>query len=226
MTEAPISYGNAPRGVGFKDVSHAADQLLRAGERPTVEKIRAKIGSGSPNTVGPLLDEWWKRLSGRFDSGPAAFHRLPEAVSHIAEALWLRALDEARGRAVLEQAIDRRGIVQDQERIEIRSHVLSLREAELDLRVRDRDKTIAELETRLQLLATALKKEQAGRSELIRRLDALKPAPVAPGVKAPRVVKRKKPTRRPKVAKRSTRKLPVKIQRRRQSAKNKQRRRR
>ena len=49
------------------------------GERPTIDKIREKIGRGSPNTVNPLLDAWWKRLASRLDAGPAALHRLPES---------------------------------------------------------------------------------------------------------------------------------------------------
>ena len=43
-----------------------------AGERPTIEKVRARLGSGSPNTITPLLEAWWKRLAGRLDAGPAA----------------------------------------------------------------------------------------------------------------------------------------------------------
>jgi hypothetical protein len=34
--------------------------------------------------------------------GPVALHRLPENVAHIAEALWMQALDDARRRAALE----------------------------------------------------------------------------------------------------------------------------
>lgn len=173
MIEPPRRYGKPARGVVFKDVAHAADELLRAGERPTVERIRAKIGSGSPNTVGPLLDTWWRSLSARLDNGPAAFHRLPESVSHITEALWLQALDEARTRATLEQSIDRRQLSQNQDRTDARAHVLSLREAEMESRLKGRDQTITSLETRLQLLATALRREQAGRDELTRRLSAL-----------------------------------------------------
>src|SRR6267378_927084 len=85
MTEAPTPYGTPNRGVNLGDVSQAADALLRTGERPTVEKIRAAIGRGSPNTVGPLLDAWWKRLAGRLDSGPAAFHRLQDRDRTISE---------------------------------------------------------------------------------------------------------------------------------------------
>ena len=82
--------GPPSRGIAQTDVSHAADTLLRSGERPTIEKIRAKIGRGSPNTINPMLDTWWKTLSARLDSGPAALHRLPETIAHIAEALWMQ----------------------------------------------------------------------------------------------------------------------------------------
>src|SRR6202034_868022 len=91
--------GPSPRGITQSDVSHAADSLLRAGDRPTIEKIRAKIGRGSPNTINPMLDAWWKTLSARLDSGPAALHRLPESIAHITEALWMQALEEGKRRA-------------------------------------------------------------------------------------------------------------------------------
>ena len=66
------------RGIAGRDVELAADALLREGKRPTIERIREKIGRGSPNTINPLLDAWWKRLAARLDAGPAALHRLPE----------------------------------------------------------------------------------------------------------------------------------------------------
>jgi len=71
MTEATLPQrplGPPSRGVTASDVGHAADSLLRAGERPTIDKVRAKIGKGSPNTINPLLDAWWKTLSARLDS--------------------------------------------------------------------------------------------------------------------------------------------------------------
>src|SRR5277367_5179714 len=102
-TSPPRRLGPAPRGITQSDVSHAADTLLRSGERPTIEKVRAKIGKGSPNTINPMLDAWWKTLSARLDTGPQALHRLPESVAHIAEAMWMQALDEGKRRALMEQ---------------------------------------------------------------------------------------------------------------------------
>jgi hypothetical protein len=173
VTEAPKPYGSLTRGVRQADVSLAADALLRAGERPTVEKIRAAIGSGSPNTIGPLLDVWWKNLSARLDSGPAALHRLPESVAHVAEALWMQALDEGRRRAQLELKSARTSAVEQQQNLEVRSHVLTLREGELDARLRERETAIAELNLQLRELTLLLRKEQATRGAHTRRIAEL-----------------------------------------------------
>ena len=173
MTETLKPYGVPARGVTSSDVSQAADALLRAGERPTVEKIRTAIGSGSPNTVGPLLDAWWRRLAGRLDAGPAAFHRLPESVAHVAESLWMQALEEGRRRALLEQRMTDRALAQDKECLEVRSHVLTLREGEMEARLQDRDRTIRALEDRLHVLTGMLQKEQASRDAVTRRLSVI-----------------------------------------------------
>jgi len=172
-TEPPLRRVPPTRGVRQADVSQAADALLRAGERPTVEKIRAAIGSGSPNTVGPLLDTWWKHLSARLDSGPAALHRLPETVAHVAEALWMQALDEGRRRAQLELKSTQRASAEQQQTFEVRSHVLTLREGELDARLHERERTISELNLQLRELTLLLRKEQATRQALSLRMTAL-----------------------------------------------------
>jgi hypothetical protein len=173
MTEPPYRYGQAPRGVSAGDVERAADALLRAGERPTIEKVREKLGSGSPNTINPLLDTWWKRLSARLDAGPAALHRLPESVAHAAEALWMQALVEGRRRAAQEGHATTRALATDKQTLEVRSHVLSLRESELESRLRDRAQRQAALEAQLQDLTTLLRKEQATRDAQARRISAL-----------------------------------------------------
>ena len=173
MSETPPHYSRPVRGITQADVTHAADALLRAGERPTVERIRAAVGHGSPNTVGPLLDAWWKRLAGRLDAGPAAFHRLPESVAHVAEALWMQALEEGRRRALVEQRMTDRALAHDKDRLELRSHVLTLREGEMEARLQDRDRTISELESRIQRLTGLLQKEQASRHAVERRLSAV-----------------------------------------------------
>ena len=53
------------RGIQEADVFTAADALLAEGKRPTIERVRLKIGRGSPNTVSPMLENG----SGRWASG-------------------------------------------------------------------------------------------------------------------------------------------------------------
>ncbi len=172
MTEAPRPYGSRG-GITFGDVSRAADSLIRGRERPTVEKIRAAIGGGSPNTIGPLLDQWWSTVAARLEAGPAAFHRLPEAVAHICEALWLQALEEGRRQATREQQATGRRLVTEQQELELRSHVLTLREGELESRLRDRERDKAALEEQLKVLAPLLRQEQATREAQARRISEL-----------------------------------------------------
>ncbi len=86
------------RGVQENEVFAAADTLLGAGERPTVERVRQALGRGSPNTIGPLLDTWWAQLAERLQ------HRLtlpavPEAVGTALAQIWELALAAGRQQA-------------------------------------------------------------------------------------------------------------------------------
>jgi hypothetical protein len=162
--------GSTPRFITSTDVDRAADTLLRDGERPTIEKVRQKIGRGSPNTINPLLDQWWSRLAGRLDAGPAALHRLPEPVLHAAEGLWLQCLDEARRRARTEDQSSRKVAAQERRDLELRSHILSIREAELTKRIEAAEQRAARLELEVETLTTLLRKEQASRLAAERRV--------------------------------------------------------
>jgi hypothetical protein len=168
--------------VTAADVDRAADALLREGHRPTIEKVRAKIGRGSPNTVNPLLDAWWSRLAGRLDAGPAALHRIPEPVAHAAEGLWLTALDEARRRAQLESRNSKAALDRDRQDLAVQTHVLLLRESELKSRLEASDRRVATLETELAALTNLLRKEQASRLAAERRATEV----AAPTRKPPR----------------------------------------
>jgi len=160
-----------------------------------VEKLRATIGGGSPNTIGPLLDKWWSRLASRLDAGPAALHRLPESVAHVAEALWMQALDEGRQRAQLELKSTQRTATEQQQSLEVRSHVLSLREGELDARLRDRETTIADLNLRLRELTLLIRKEQATRDAQSKRIATLETELIARQRTRPTFQRTKVPTK-------------------------------
>ena len=87
------------KGVSALDVQRAEDALLRRGQKPSIASVREQLGGGSPNTLAPLLEQYWKELGSRVAAGPDALERVPESLARMTEALWLRSIDEARQRA-------------------------------------------------------------------------------------------------------------------------------
>lgn len=87
----------SPRGVQQQEVSLAADVLLSEKLKPTIERVRSKLGRGSPNTVGPMLDAWFSTLGGRLGiSTDSAQDGVPPATVQLAmHEMWKTALFEA-----------------------------------------------------------------------------------------------------------------------------------
>jgi hypothetical protein len=86
------------RGITENDVWTASDALLLEGARPTIERVRQKIGRGSPNTVSPYLDTWFKSLGTRIKD-PSAFSAppdVPDPILQVAKHLWAMAQTESR----------------------------------------------------------------------------------------------------------------------------------
>lgn len=85
------------KGISELDVHQAADDIVAAGERPTVERIRAHLGTGSPNTVTRWLETWWQTVGVRLRQRAieAAVPGVPERVAHLSQRLWQAALQDA-----------------------------------------------------------------------------------------------------------------------------------
>lgn len=140
----------APR-ITQTDVFRTADELLLAGHRPTIDRVRMRLGRGSPNTINDHLDEWWAKLGSRLRDLPGQeFPQLPERVSHTLQQLWNQALADAH------EALQ--GALQDRER------ALLEREAALEARTDD----LAEREQAAAARAAALEDSLAlAREQLI-----------------------------------------------------------
>ncbi len=96
------------KGITQAQVDTAADALVVAGERPTVDRIRAFLGTGSPNTVTRMLEAWWQSLGSRLAAQQArvALPDVPEPVAVVATQLWdvaLRMAQEEATRGCLTQ---------------------------------------------------------------------------------------------------------------------------
>src|SRR6202008_674719 len=88
----------AARGVQEPQVWEAADALLSEGARPTIERVRQKIGSGSPNTVSPHLGTRFRHLGGGIKE-PGAFAApadVPDPILQAAKHFWEVAQTESR----------------------------------------------------------------------------------------------------------------------------------
>jgi hypothetical protein len=91
------------RGITQSQVDIAADALLQRGERPTIEKVRSELGTGSPNTLTRLLEAWWAGLSERLAAQARAnVPGLPESVQRAVMTLWSEAALAARALAQAE----------------------------------------------------------------------------------------------------------------------------
>ena len=89
------------RGVSQEQVNAAIDRLLAAGERPTIERVRALLGTGSPNTLTRMLNVWWQGLGERLTAQRLAVEApaTPAPVIEAASAVWAAALLVARDEA-------------------------------------------------------------------------------------------------------------------------------
>ena len=85
------------RGITQDQVTRAADALLARGERPTIEKVRSELGSGSPNTLLRLLEVWWAELARRLAAqARAELPGIPDAVQRAMMTLWGEAVVATR----------------------------------------------------------------------------------------------------------------------------------
>ena len=108
------------KGIQQQDVWNAADALIAEGLRPTIERVRHKIGRGSPNTVSPILDAWFASLGTRLNGEQASFkavNNVPVLISTAMTEIWQTALSVAQTDAALSVSEER--------------HVLDLRRADL-----------------------------------------------------------------------------------------------
>ena len=87
-----------PKGITQEQVNDAADTLVAAGEKPTVEKIRDALGTGSPNTVTRMLGMWRGTLAQRLQDAMT----LPEVAPEVGQAfveVWRLAVMHAKSLA-------------------------------------------------------------------------------------------------------------------------------
>ncbi|WP_313316437.1 DNA-binding protein [Stenotrophomonas sp.] len=119
------------RGITESDVHTAADELVANGERPTVERIRAHLGTGSPNTVTRWLDTWWKNLGVRLQPKRSDLKDAPAALAELAGQWWTRALDHARESIFEELAGARQTLAAEYDELQVQQQTFAEEASEL-----------------------------------------------------------------------------------------------
>lgn len=122
------------RGITESDVHTAADELVTAGERPTVERVRAHLGTGSPNTVVRWLETWWRTLGQRLyadRNARMAIADVPSEVAELAGKWWMLALEHARTLATRELATERAILLEARQELDRAREVLTNKTASL-----------------------------------------------------------------------------------------------
>ena len=119
------------RGITESDVHTAADELVANGERPTVERIRAHLGTGSPNTVTRWLDTWWKNLGVRLQPKRPDLKDAPAALAELAGQWWARALDHARESILEELAGTRQTLAAEYDELRLQQQTFAEEASEL-----------------------------------------------------------------------------------------------
>lgn len=159
-------------GITESDVWTAADALLLEGARPTIERVRQKIGRGSPNTVSPHLETWFRALGARIQD-PRAFAAPPDVPEPIAQAaahFWETAL--AAARAEQARAYEERWeeLAREGQRFAAQAERLAMRETQLQERERDLQEALKVATAQLDATETRL---QAAEAQLRQRDKAL-----------------------------------------------------
>ncbi|WP_420991923.1 DNA-binding protein [Cupriavidus sp. 30B13] len=147
MQNADFPATTRARAITREDVWQAADALLLAGQRPTIERIRLHLGRGSPNTVSPHLDAWFAGLGARLQD-PQAFAApasLPDPVSQAARYLWEAAQAEARAAAAAGFAGREAALEAARQALETEQGALAQERAVLEARLAAADGALAEL---------------------------------------------------------------------------------
>lgn len=164
------------RGVQQEDVWAAADQLVADGLRPTIERVRLKIGRGSPNTVSPILDAWFATLGARLgvtDDKKPTVGELPAPVRQMMSKLWETALLSAQ--SVAEQGLSQaqQTLAAERTAIELRAADLVSREQGLQERQSAQDEVLQIARNQVADLTSRLEQSQALTHRRDTEIDAL-----------------------------------------------------
>ncbi|MFO1434218.1 MAG: DNA-binding protein [Candidatus Competibacteraceae bacterium] len=80
-------------GITYEEVSRTAAQLLEQGLHPSVQRVRATLGTGSNTTISDYLQRWQQEL--KVSPKLALPPEMPQPLIQALETIWRTALEQA-----------------------------------------------------------------------------------------------------------------------------------
>jgi DNA repair exonuclease SbcCD ATPase subunit len=161
-----------PKGITQEQVNAAADALVAASERPTVEKIRAQLGTGSPNTVTRMLEAWRGALATRMGQMLV----LPEVPGDVGQAfaeVWRLAIAHAAAIAQASLAQEQNALLAAQSSLIQERKIWEIAIAEAQELAQSAAQTREVAETRLTDVQRLVEQQAGQLAELVRQRDGL-----------------------------------------------------
>jgi len=111
-------------GVTQEEIAEVCDALLVAGERPTQQLVRSRLGTGSMATIQRGIDGWWQGLAARINTPDVVSEaHAPDPVVELASTLWTKALEAAQAELEASAAAERAALAAS--RLEADARVVS-----------------------------------------------------------------------------------------------------
>jgi len=156
------------RGITQDQVSAAADALVTAGERPTIEKIRAQLGTGSPNTVTRMLDTWRGALATRL-SQVLALPDVPADVGQAFTEVWRLAMTQAGSLAQAALSQEQNALLAAQSSLTQERKLWEIALAEAQAQAQNADQAREVAETRLADIQRLVEQQAGQLGELMQQ---------------------------------------------------------
>jgi len=163
------------KGITEAQVHAAADTLLAGGERPTVDRLRAQLGTGSPNTVTRWLDTWWRGLGARLQAQQCkvALPEAPAGVVAAASQLWEQALGAAQAVTDNASAAERQALAEARAALDGERSALAATATQQQARVEQAEAAAALHAVRLSEAQRMIEQQAAQLADLSQQRDAL-----------------------------------------------------
>jgi len=159
-----------PKGITQEQVNATADALVAAGDKPTVEKIRQALGTGSPNTVTRMLEAWRGTLAKRLQE----IIKLPGVPTEVGQSfveVWRLAMAHAATIAQAALAQEQNALLAAQSSLTQERKIWEISIAEAQMQAQSADQAREVAETRLTDVQRLVEQQAGQLAELVRQRD-------------------------------------------------------